>query len=323
MTKIEFIKKMNYFGSIRQAFLFVIDYEFYNPLIFELKDINSSEIKFQTEILSNYSKTFDEKPKFEFSKNPVKFYEYSAAFEHVKNNILNGNSYLLNLTFPTEISSNLNIEDIYNYSNAKYKLWIKDKFVCFSPEIFVKINNNIISSYPMKGTIDADLPNALEIILNDEKEFAEHNTIVDLIRNDLSIISDNVRVTKFRYPDYLQTNNKNLIQISSEICGDLPVDYHNNIGDIIAGLLPAGSVTGAPKAKTLEIISQAENYKRGYYTGVFGVFDGKNLDSAVLIRFIEQNEKRLIFKSGGGITSMSDVNSEFQELIDKVYVPIY
>jgi para-aminobenzoate synthetase component 1 len=175
----------------------------------------------------------------------------------------------------------------------------------------------------MKGTIDADLPNALEIILNDEKEFAEHNTIVDLIRNDLSIISDNVRVTKFRYPDYLQTNNKNLIQISSEICGDLPVDYHNNIGDIIAGLLPAGSVTGAPKAKTLEIISQAENYKRGYYTGVFGVFDGKNLDSAVLIRFIEQNEKRLIFKSGGGITSMSDVNSEFQELIDKVYVPIY
>ena len=65
-----------------------------------------------------------------------------------------------------------------------------------------------------------------------------------------------------------------------------------------------------------------EPYNRGYYTGIMGYFDGKNLDSGVMIRFIEKTPQGLIYKSGGGITTMSDVNKEYQELIDKVYVPI-
>jgi len=87
-------------------------------------------------------------------------------------------------------------------------------------------------------------------------------------------------------------------------------------------LLPAGSITGAPKPKTMEIIDQAEGYERGFYTGICGCFDGENLDSAVMIRFIEQEGEQLIFKSGGGITSQSDLNKEYEELIQKVYVPI-
>jgi para-aminobenzoate synthetase component 1 len=86
--------------------------------------------------------------------------------------------------------------------------------------------------------------------------------------------------------------------------------------------LPAGSITGAPKAKTVEIIKQTENYTRGFYTGIFGYFDGVNLDSAVMIRFIENENGRLFFKSGGGITSMSEVQKEYEELIQKIYVPI-
>lgn len=314
---------MNRFGSLKLPFLFIIDFDFANPIIILLSEINNSEILFQTENISNAEESQNDVPDFKLDKHPVTFEKYAGAFEFVRNNIINGNSYLLNLTFPTRIELNLSLEEIFYHSTAKYKLMLKNHFVCFSPEIFVKIQDGKISSYPMKGTIDAGVPDALNIILNDEKEFAEHNTIVDLIRNDLSIVSKNVRVLKFRYADYLETDSKRLIQISSEICGDLPGNYNDNLGEIFEKLLPAGSVTGAPKKKTVEIIKAAEGYDRGYYTGVFGVFDGENLDSAVMIRFIEQTESGYIFKSGGGITSMSDVNSEYQELIDKVYVPIY
>ena len=112
------------------------------------------------------------------------------------------------------------------------------------------------------------------------------------------------------------------MQVSSEIIGDLENDYHKRLGDILAALLPAGSVTGAPKKSTVEIIKKVENYERGYYTGIFGYFDGVNLDSAVMIRFIEKNNDKLFFKSGGGITIYSNVEQEYNELLEKVYAPI-
>jgi para-aminobenzoate synthetase component 1 len=257
-----------------------------------------------------------------FRKYPIDFETYKFAFNNVLKNIHYGNSYLTNLTFQSKIELNLNLFQIFLSAKAKYKLFLKDRFVCFSPECFVKIIDGNIYSYPMKGTIDASVPNALELILIDEKEKAEHYTIVDLIRNDLSIVSKNVKVTKFRFADYISTNQKNLLQISSEIKGDLQSEYHSHLGDIFRELLPAGSVTGAPKKKTVEIIKSAENYDRGFYTGVFGIFDGQNLDSAVSIRFIEKSGENLYFKSGGGITYLSNVKSEYQELIDKIYVPV-
>jgi para-aminobenzoate synthetase component 1 len=121
---------------------------------------------------------------------------------------------------------------------------------------------------------------------------------------------------------HIQTNNKNLWQVSSQISGDLPKNYTENIGDILFTLLPAGSISGAPKKKTLEIIAKTENYERGYYTGIFGIFDGINLDSCVLIRYIENQNGQLIYKSGGGITFMSEVEKEYDEMQKKVYVPV-
>ena len=178
----------------------------------------------------------------------------------------------------------------------------------------------MISSFPMKGTIDASVPQAAEEILQDEKEKAEHATIVDLIRNDLSMVAREVTVKKYRYIQEIVTHDKKLLQVSSEISGILPTDYQSYIGDIILQLLPAGSICGAPKRSTLKIISETETYSRGFYTGVFGIFDGTNLDSAVMIRFIEQDDGRYYYKSGGGITINSNPEKEYQELIDKVYV---
>ena len=110
----------------------------------------------------------------------------------------------------------------------------------------------------MKGTIDAALPHAESILLDDAKEAAEHATIVDLIRNDISMVSEHVTVTSYRYIDRLQTNKGAILQTSSEICGTLPDDYTERLGDILFRLLPAGSITGAPKPRTMQIIAEAE-----------------------------------------------------------------
>jgi para-aminobenzoate synthetase component 1 len=174
----------------------------------------------------------------------------------------------------------------------------------------------------MKGTIDAAFPEAENIILNDPKETAEHNTIVDLIRNDLSMVATDVSVDRFRYTEKIITHEKVLLQVSSEISGKLPPDYQANLGTLFRKILPAGSVSGAPKQKTLEIIREAEIYSRGFYTGVFGYFDGSMLDSGVMIRFIQKVNEKLNFCSGGGITVKSNSQTEYNELIDKVYVPI-
>jgi para-aminobenzoate synthetase component 1 len=239
----------------------------------------------------------------------------------VREHFILGNTFLLNLTFPTDIETNLSLADIFRFSRAKYRLYLKGKFVVFSPECFIKISGNLISSYPMKGTIDAAVPDAARVILQNPKETAEHITIVDLIRNDIGIIADKVRVRRFRYIDTLVTSEKILLQVSSEVTGMLPDGFHDEIGTLIFRMLPAGSISGAPKKKTVEIIADAEGYNRGFYTGVFGYYDGENLESAVMIRFIERNSAgNLLFKSGGGLTVYSDPESEYQELIDKVYV---
>lgn len=315
------IKTINKLATIEESFLFIIDFDVKNAIVIKLKDINDEKIKYSFNNHSNYKRKNIAKTPI-IKTIPPKFEDYYKSFNLVKDNIKKGNSYLTNLTFQTEIESNLNLEEIFHISKAKYKLWMKDKFTFFSPEIFIKIIDGKIYSFPMKGTIDANIKNAENILLNDPKETAEHYTIVDLIRNDLNIVAKKITVDKFRYIDKIKSTHKHLLQMSSQISGILPDNYKQNLGNIILSLLPAGSISGAPKKKTLEIIDQTETYKRGYYTGIAGIFDGKNLDSCVMIRFIENNNGRLFYKSGGGITSNSIAEKEYQELIDKIYIPI-
>ena len=318
------IQKMNDLGSKGTPFFFVIDYDLKQPLVLTFDEVETENIFYKINDKTNFSfgKSPFEKPLY-LEKYPISFQEYQQSFDIVKQAMLRGDSFLTNLTKPTPIKVNLSLQEIFQRSRAKYQLYFKDKFVLFSPEIFVKIQDGIISSHPMKGTISADIPDAETVILNDKKEFAEHTTIVDLIRNDISMISEKVWVEKFRYISRIHTHEGDLLQVSSEICGKLPADYQSQIGTLLFKLLPAGSICGAPKPQTLAIIKEAENYERGYYTGVFGIFDGKNLDSSVMIRFIEKQEDgSLIFKSGGGLTVFSDARSEYQEMIDKIYLPI-
>lgn len=319
MNKQEMIKKMNEAGKTGEAFVFVIDFEMKNCILKPLTALDSSLFFCLKNHIHLPEKTSSQKP-FYFEKIPVSFSKYKKAFNTVKDNIQHGNTFLTNLTFPTLLHTDLSLEDIFMRSTSPYKLLVVNNFVCFSPECFVKIANGVITSFPMKGTIDAAMPDAEQLILNDVKETAEHYTIVDLIRNDLSQVASTVRVEQFRYIDRISTSGKTLLQVSSAIMGQLSTDYKEYLGDIIFLLLPAGSVSGAPKKTTLDLISKVEMDSRGYYTGIFGVFDGTNLDSAVMIRYIEQTSQGLVFRSGGGITNNSKAENEYQELIDKVYV---
>ncbi len=312
---------MNRFGKEGIPFVFLIDFLMEQPLLFSAN--NDAGILFWKTPAAGSYPIKGEKPELKTWKpHPVSFNEYRKGFDLVQKHINNGDTYLLNYTCPTFVETNLNIEEIFQLSSAPYKILLKKKFVCFSPEPFVKIENGKIFSFPMKGTTDAGKEKADEFLLSDTKEIAEHNTIVDLIRNDLSLISGNVKVDSFRYLERIHTNQSDLWQVSSKISGSLPANYLHKLGDIIISMLPAGSISGAPKKKTVSIIREAENYERGYYTGIFGYFDGKNLDSCVLIRFIENQNGQMVFKSGGGITFMSNAEAEYTEMLKKVYVPI-
>jgi para-aminobenzoate synthetase component 1 len=258
---------------------------------------------------------------FTFSKSPVDFKTYKKALDKILEQIRSGNTYLINLTFKTPVKSSFSLREIFTYSRAKFKLYFKDAFTCFSPERFVEIEGNTIATYPMKGTIDANLKDAKKKILADEKEMAEHVMIVDLMRNDLGIVGSEVKVEKFRYVEKIKAGKKDLLQVSSKITATLPEDWRDNIGTLLAQLLPAGSITGTPKRSTVDNIEEVEDFERGFYTGVFGVFDGESLRSGVMIRFIEKRDDKLYYKSGGGITIDSDAKSEYEELIDKIYLP--
>lgn len=314
---------MDDLGSRKIPFLFVIDFAMKKPFALPLHEINPGEILFDLNGVSNYQEpSVNNSKELSFTAYPVSFERYQKAFELVRQNIFYGNSFLLNLTMPSRLETNFNMIEIFHRSKAKYKMWFKDHFVVYSPEIFIKTDGRKIMSFPMKGTIDASIPDARQRLLSSEKETAEHYTIVDLIRNDLSLVSKKVKVDCFRYIDTIKTHKHELLQISSEISGQLPVDYKSKIGDLIFSLLPAGSISGAPKAKTIEIIKEAEQYDRGYYTGVFGIFDGENIDSGVMIRYFEKTREGFVFKSGGGITAKSNCEEEYQELIDKIYIPV-
>jgi para-aminobenzoate synthetase component 1 len=283
---------------------------------YTFEELKSEDIDFSFNT-TPHNTNFPHKPKF----IPVSLEDYRQKFDTVQDHIRRGNTYLLNLTQPTPLESEYTIKEIYDMAHAPYKFRVKNSLVCFSPEPFIIIEGNTIHTYPMKGTIDASIPNAVNTILNDPKELAEHTMIVDLLRNDLGIIANNIVVNKFRYITTIDTGNKKLHQVSSHISGILEGNWRDNAGELLKALLPAGSISGTPKRKTVEIIQEVEGYNRDYFTGIFGHFDGINLYSAVSIRFIEKIEGQYLYKSGGGITSDSECESEYNEMIDKVYIP--
>lgn len=316
-------KRMDTLSLRKEPFFFMVDFEEKEIVVHPIDEALEHGLFFKFPNL-----TVEKAPKkslkdLTLKAKPESLESYKKGFDIVHENLMLGNSYLANYTCRTPIESSANLEDFYYGAKAKYTIYYEDRFCSFSPETFVKISGNKMFTYPMKGTIEASIKNAEEIIREDPKEKAEHYTVVDLLRNDLSRVCDEVEVDEFQRIDYLKTNHKDLLAMSSQISGKIKSEFSGKIGSIMKTLLPAGSILGAPKAKTMEIILEAEKEPRGWYTGVAGVFNGESLDTCVLIRFIEKEKNALYFRSGGGITHQSVLEQEYQEMINKIYVPIH
>ena len=311
---------INKAASQGTPFFFAIKYEMSEGLFIE-NPMTQSEILFHFNRTSNKSSTELSCQEAELVIYPISEKGYQSNFDVMQLGLKTGEIDVVNLTVSTPISTNIDCREIFFRSRSPYKIYVPGKFVCFSPERFIKIENGKISSNPMKGTIDTSVPNAEQVILNDPKEITEHTITTQLIVEELKSVANKVRIKRFRYIDRIELANRTLLQVSSEIEGELPHDYMSRMGDILFSLLPAGSVTGSPKTKAEEYISRAENDPRGYYCGIAGYFDGKTLDTTVLIRFIEINNGNIFFRSGGGITSDSICDKEYQEVLNKIYLP--
>lgn len=328
--KQDIAQRIDKLAATGKPFLFAINYQGDKAYIKRLEEIEADECLYDIGGRTNHAHEEDTTTRQPvlWEATPPDYGSYRRAFEMVRSSIMAGNSYLTNLTCQVPVRCNLSLREIHARTEAKYRMLLDDKqggmgtWACFSPETFVQIKGGRIYCYPMKGTADATMPNAERQLMEDPKEAAEHATIVDLIRNDLSQVATDVRVERYRYVERLHTNQGELLQTSSEISGKLPDDYHTHMGSLLGALLPAGSITGAPKDSTMRIIEEAEGYDRGFYTGIMGICEDGQLDSAVMIRFVEQRADGLVFKAGGGITSRSMCSREYEEVLQKVYLPI-
>ncbi len=309
-----FADELNRLGKETTPLFFIIDYKRERYEIIPLSNL-PKDIKFHKKDSQSQKST----NKVNLNKFPITFEKYRDKFEKIVEEIRAGNTYMLNFTQPTRIEIDLSLLDIYSSSNELFNLYYRDEFVCFTPEKFVEILDDKIYTYPMKGTISCSIKNAKDILMDSKKELSEHVMVVDLLRNDLGIVAKDINVEEFRKIEKI--NTKGLYQSSSKISAKLEKDWRERIGDIIYSMLPAGSISGTPKRSSCDIIEKIEEYNRGFFSGVCGLFDGDKLESYVLIRFIEKNENELFYKSGGGITIDSQVAQEYQEMIEKIYVP--
>ena len=312
--------QMNLCGKNKNPFLFAINFDITEGIFIE-NALDQQKISFQLNGIGNKSSASVSTKSTDFKAYPISYECYEEKFKIIQKGLYRGDSFLANLTVKTPIETELSLQDIFQLSNVPYRLLVPGAFVCFSSERFVKIENGSISATPAKGTIDANIPLAEETILKDEKEMSEHVGTVDLLRNDISMVADNVRVEKFRHVDRVKIKQREFLQVASEIKGDLPDNYQASLGDIIFKMLPSGSISGVPKISTSKLVEEAEKERRGYYMGVFGYFDGIKLDSAIIMPIVEQEEDKLYFRSGEGITINSKCENEYNEMLGKIYFP--
>jgi len=192
--------QLNLWGSKKEPFVFLIDFENKKPLAWRVADC-PEDFRYDFQGLSNFPLTTAHYPPLKIEITPPNFKDYQAKFKETLSVLNRGDSFLMNLTTKGQIKTNRNLQQLFHEAQSKYKFMLANEFVCFSPETFIQIRGQQIHTFPMKGTIDAGLLHAESILLKDPKEKAEHATIVDLLRNDMSQVAKNVSVRHYRFYD--------------------------------------------------------------------------------------------------------------------------
>ncbi len=252
---------------------------------------------------------------------------YHQNVQLVLDHIAKGDIYQANFTHKFE--ANFKGDSFALYKNLRafnpapfscyFPLNEKQAILSSSPERFFKVQKNQITCYPIKGTIKRDLDQLVDLenknkLLNSSKDHAELAMIVDLIRNDLGRICrfKSIKVNEWKK---LETYQK-VHHLVGIIEGTLTDNF--DFSTIFKSLCPGGSITGAPKIKSMQILSSLEQEQRGPYTGTLGYISlNGNMDFNILIRTIILDQQNLSLQVGGGIVSDSDVASEYQESLDK------
>ncbi len=250
---------------------------------------------------------------------------YCEKVEKVKHYIKEGDIFQLVLSNPMEAEfegSLLNTYRVLRTTNpSPYMFFFSGdmEIAGASPETLVKVNNREICTFPLAGTrprgatLEEDIALEKEL-LADEKERAEHNMLVDLGRNDIGKLSDFGTVEVKKYMSIERYSH--VMHIGSEVVGHLSDKYEAI--DSVDSVLPAGTLSGAPKIRACELIDELENDKRGVYGGAIGYVDFTgNLDTCIAIRFAMKKDGHVIVRSGAGIVADSVPENEYQECINK------
>lgn len=188
-----------------------------------------------------------------------------------------------------------------------------------SPETLVKLENGKLFTFPLAGTrkrgaTEAEDEALVKELLQDEKELAEHNMLVDLGRNDIGKISEIGTVTVEKYMSVEKFSH--VMHIGSTVSGKIRSD--KNYMDAVDAILPAGTLSGAPKLRACQIINELENNKRGIYGGAIGYLDFTgNLDTCIAIRLAFSKNGKVFVRSGAGIVADSVPEMEYEECINK------
>ena len=251
--------------------------------------------------------------------------EYCQKVEKVKNHIFEGDIFQLVLSNPMKARFEGSLFDTYRVlrttNPSPYMFYFAGdiEIAGASPETLVKVENGEIRTFPLAGTRprgkDYEEDQALEKeLLADEKERAEHNMLVDLGRNDLGRLCDFGTVEVEKYMSIERYSH--VMHIGSAVKGRLSAD--RQAVDAIDSVLPAGTLSGAPKIRACEIIDELEDNKRGIYGGAIGYVDFTgNLDTCIAIRFAYKKNGYVFVRSGAGIVADSVPENEYQECINK------
>lgn len=294
--------------------------EFYCTNDFEEFQSNSINHSSAIKLLNNIDWQIDELH-FNIDKS-----SYIESIKKIKNYIEQGDTYQVNYTFKSKFNLNGNLVGIitgliFNQS-ANYTSILncgEKLIVSISPELFFKIENGKILSRPMKGTISRginpmDDKSNLNTLYNSEKDRAENTMIVDLIRNDFGRICT-IGSVKVIDPHQIE-KYESVYQMTSGVIGELA---KNNLSEIFEAIFPCGSITGAPKLRTMEIIHELELSKRGIYTGAIGFLSSKKTVFNIPIRTLELDLKtnKGEIGIGSGIVWDSKEEEEWKESILK------
>jgi len=253
--------------------------------------------------------------------------EYHRAFATIQNYILSGDCYQVNLAQRFQAQYEGDEYQAYQAllleNKAPFAAFIRlpeQVIISASPERFLLSTNNQVQSKPIKGTMPRS-PNAnhdlinKNILLHSEKDQSENLMIVDLLRNDIGRVCKAGSVSVPRLFDI--ESFPAVHHLVSTVTGDLSSQYNSE--DLLRACFPGGSITGAPKIRSMEIICELEKYQREIYCGSIAYINGNgDMDSSITIRTLVCKNQKIYCWAGGGIVADSKAESEYQECFDKV-----